>query len=126
MTDFSSQGLYLPRMRQIHVRQDFSRNQVSIYLILENGKKTAKPIEPAIEIVDMPQNSFVEPFMAISFEYAQELLDAMFMAGMRPTAYKEHYDQLTDIRQSMSKLQNMLTGGIILKPANEASNADQA
>lgn len=109
----------LPKQRTIHVRPVMWRNRVEVYVTSEDRKFIAKKVEPKLEMIpiDPAPSEPHEPTLEIYWDFAQEFLDAMFAAGMRPTAYKESYDQINGMRQAIDDIQAMLNGGIVFRPA---------
>jgi hypothetical protein len=97
-----------PRESFVFAMSDYTQMNVSIWLMSPDRKKLAKPnpLELTFEPVD--ESGLQEPTFRIDREYAQQLMDALYASGMRPSPYREPFDRLERVQAELAEMRSLL------------------
>lgn len=105
--------------RIVFAQQQIYRNSVDIMILSEDRKKYAKNLDIKLEMVDLPDRSgpYLDdgPTLVLDYDLAQEFVDALFAAGVVPTAYRESYRQFDAMHDALKDIRSMMTGGFDMR-----------
>jgi len=105
--------------RIIFAQSNLYRNSVDIMVLSEDRKKYAKNLDIKLEMVDLPDRSdpYLDdgPTLVLDYDLAQEFVDALFAAGVVPTAYRESYRQFDAMHDALKDIKAMMTGGFDMR-----------
>lgn len=105
--------------RIIFAQSNLYRNSVDIIVLSEDRKKYAKNLDIKLEMVDLPKDPapFLDdgPTLVLDYDLAQEFVDALFAAGVVPTAYRESYRQFDAMHDALKDIKAMMTGGFDMR-----------
>ena len=107
------------KIRTIFAHSQLYRNVVEIMVLSKDRKQYAKNLDIKLEMVDLPER--VAPYpdhgptLVLDYDIAQEFVDALFAAGVVPTAYRESYRQFDAMHDALKDIKSLMTGGFDMR-----------